>query len=195
MTELEDRLKGLATPTMADEVVPSIERTEVEGAARRRRHRTAQALAAAAVVVLVAGLAVVIVRRPQPTTVDASGSPSTTQPISLVCGAHGGGEPIPTFGTATEVCAQVGGHILSIGFTVDPDVPASDVVDAMAIIRQRLEALGDTGAKVSLVDGVLLVDFDPALQTAESQSVGLLFQDLPGNLGSLVSVSSSDTQP
>ena len=202
MTELEDRLHDLATPSDARPAAPSLQRLELEAAARHHRHRSARVLAAAAVVVVVAALAVAIVRHPQPTSVDTLGGPgaTSTQPTASpnmdgLCLVKPDAPAVPPPDTIDWNCVQQPADVIWLGFSVDANVDPQVLDDTMTTLRQRLDALGETDAKVTYADGQITVMFAPGHDLHDVAALRLLGEGTQANLLWVMASGTSDTQP
>jgi len=188
MTELETRLRDLTEPTTPGAEGPTLRLMELEAAARRRRHRSGRVLAAAAAIVVVFALAVVIVRRPQPAMLDTASIPTATTPA-----------------TAPFARVTVDGHVWEVPddptepnvlYVRDVDHPdTGPPAEILAILRQRLDAIGATDAILRSATGGVDIVFAPGTDLSKI-STGLLIAGLPFKVVAFSTGSYTlDTQP
>jgi hypothetical protein len=178
MTDLEARLRTLHRPTTPAPPAPSLRMVELEAAARRHRHRSARILAVAAAVVVVATLAAVVVRRPQPSTLDTAAVPPGTDQASdtIVVSPE---SPLPS-------------NVLLLHVVGEADGAKMD--ETAAILRQRLDSSGAGTARLTTTPGGYEITFDPAVDAANVS--GLLTAALPVRLyGEVTRVAPPDTPP
>ena len=204
MSELEDRLHDLTSPTDPGAAGPSLHHVELEAAARRSRHRSARILAAAAIVVVVTALAVVVVRRPQPSNVATLGSTSPTMgsvfgpPESWqTCIGPPNDEPSDTTDTNDTTgwyCPDLPSYLSFVWFDPVPGTDPAQVDAAMALLRERLTALGVGDADVAPVEGHVKVTFPRAFPAGfADHGVEILIQDLPLTLNQMDYGADTDT--